>query len=55
MLKSLIYYALLMLVAFHAAASGRMRIDTFVNALLLGIVGATILQPFVGCCEFRCD
>ncbi len=48
MLKVLIYYTLLMLVAFHAAANGRMRIDTFLNALLLGIVGAAVLQPFVG-------
>ncbi len=46
MLKVLIYYTLLMLVAFHAVANGRMRTDTFVNALLLGIVAAAILQPF---------
>ena len=53
MLKVFIYYALLMVVAFNAAANGRMRIDTFVNALLLGIVGATILQPFVSGMSFE--
>jgi O-Antigen ligase len=48
MLKHLIYYTILMLVAFHAVANRKIRIDTFVNALLLGIVGGAILQPFVG-------
>lgn len=47
MLKVITYYALLMLVAFHAAANGRMQIDTFLNALLIGLVGAALLQPFV--------
>ena len=47
MLKFLIYYALLMLVAFQAYSNGRMRIDTFVKALLLGIVATTVLQPFL--------
>ena len=48
MLKELIYYTLLVLVAFHTATSRRVRADTFANLLLLGIVVATILQPFVG-------
>jgi O-antigen ligase len=48
MLKVLIYYAILMLVAFHGVANGKIRIDTFVNAFLLGVVGGAILQPFVG-------
>jgi O-antigen ligase len=46
MRKLLIYYTLLMLVAFHAALNGRLRIDTIVDALLLGLVGAALLQPF---------
>lgn len=48
MLKAIIYYTLLMLVAFQAAVNGRLRVDAFINALLLGIVGAAVLQPFVG-------
>ena len=47
-LKLFIYYVLLMLAAFHVVANGRLRIDTFVNALLIGIVGTTILQAFAG-------
>jgi O-antigen ligase len=46
-LKYFVYYALVMVVAFHAVVNGRMRIDTFATALLLGVVGATVLQPFV--------
>jgi O-antigen ligase len=46
-LKSIIYVTLVMLVAFHAMANGRIRIDSFVNALLLGIVVSALLQPFV--------
>jgi O-antigen ligase len=46
MLKSIIYYTLIMLVAFHAASNSRIGIDSFVNALLLGIVVSAILQPF---------
>ena len=53
MLKLFIYYTLLMVVAFNTAANGRMRVDTFVNALLLGIVAATILQPFVSGASFN--
>jgi O-antigen ligase len=45
-LKSIIYFTLVMLVAFHAMANGRIRIDSFVNALLLGIVVSALLQPF---------
>jgi O-antigen ligase len=52
-LKFLAYYTLLMLVGFHAIANRRMRIDTFVNALVLGIVIATILQPFIAGSEFE--
>jgi O-antigen ligase len=46
MLKSIIYYTLIMLVAFHAARNSRIEIDSFLNALLLGIVVSAILQPF---------
>jgi O-antigen ligase len=46
-LKSIIYYTLVMLVAFNAMANGRIRIDSFLNALLLGIVVSAVLQPFV--------
>lgn len=47
MLKFLVYYSLLMLVAFHAVAYERIGIDAVVNALVLGIVCTAILQPFV--------
>jgi O-antigen ligase len=47
-LKSIIYFTLVMLVAFHAMANGRIRIDSFVNALLLGIAVSAVLQPFFG-------
>ena len=47
-LKSIIYYVLLMLVAFNAVAIGRIRIDTFLNWLLAGLVAAAFLQPYVG-------
>ena len=48
MLKLIVFYTLLMLTAYHAVARGRLRIDTFLNALLVGIVAQGILQPFVG-------
>ena len=48
LLKSIVYYALLMLVAFNAEANGRIRIDTFLNCLLAGLVVSAFLQPFVG-------
>jgi O-antigen ligase len=46
-LKTLIYYTLLMLVAFCSAEHGGIGIDTFISALLIGIVAALILQPFI--------
>ena len=46
MLNLLIYYTLLVLVAFHAVAKGKLHIDTFLNALLLGLVIAAVIQPF---------
>jgi O-antigen ligase len=45
-LKSIIYFTLVMLVTFNAVANGRIRIDSFVNALLLGIAVSAVLQPF---------
>jgi O-antigen ligase len=48
MLKYIVYYVLLMLVAFNAVASGRIRVDTFLNWLLAGLVASALLQPFVG-------
>jgi O-antigen ligase len=48
LLKLLVYYTLLMLAAFQATANERLRVDSFANALLWGVVGATILQPFLG-------
>jgi O-antigen ligase len=47
-LKQFVYYALLMLVAFHAVVNRTMPIDAFVTAFLLGVASATILQPFLG-------
>ena len=46
-LKSIIYYTFVMLVAFNAMANGRIRIDYFLNALLLGILVSAVLQTFV--------
>jgi O-antigen ligase len=46
-LRSIIYFTLVMLVAFNAMANGRIRIDSFVNALLLGIAVSAALQPFL--------
>ena len=46
-LESIIYYALLILVAFNAVANDRIRIDMFLNGLLLGLVASALLQPFV--------
>jgi O-antigen ligase len=37
-----------MLAAFQATANERLRVDSFVDALLWGVVGAAILQPFLG-------
>jgi O-antigen ligase len=47
MLRHVVYYTLLMLAAFQATANGRLRVDSFVDALILGAVVAAILQPFV--------
>jgi O-antigen ligase len=46
-LQILSNYALLMLVAFHAAANGRVRIDTVINAILVGIVATAVSQPWL--------
>jgi O-antigen ligase len=46
MLNLVVYYTLLMLVAFHAIADGKLGIDTFINTLLLGLVAAAVIQPF---------
>ena len=46
-LKDLVYYSLLMLVAFQATANETLGIERFADALLWGIVGATIVQPFL--------
>jgi O-antigen ligase len=46
-LKSIIYFTLVMLVAFHAMKNGRIRIDSFVDAMLLGIVVSALVQPFL--------
>jgi O-Antigen ligase len=48
LLKHLVYYTLLMLAAFQATANERLRVDSFVDALLWGVVVAAILQPFLG-------
>jgi O-antigen ligase len=47
MLNLLVYYMLLVLVAFHAVVNGKLRIDTFLNAFLLGLVIAAVIQPFI--------
>jgi len=47
LLLHLVYYALLMLAAFQATANERLRVDSFVDALLWGVVGAVIFQPFL--------
>ena len=46
-LRWIIYSTLVMLVAFNAFVNGRIRIDTFVNAFLLGIAASAVLQPFL--------
>jgi O-antigen ligase len=47
MLRNLVYYTLLMLAAFQATANERLRVNSFVDALILGAVVTAILQPFV--------
>ena len=53
MLKTLVFYTFLMLVAVQTGADRRFGADTFVNALLVGIVAGAILQPFAGGAEFQ--
>ena len=48
MLKIFVYYTLLMLVAFQSAVYGRIRINSFVDALLIGLVGEALLLPIIG-------
>ena len=38
LLSHLVYYTLLMLAAFQATANERLRVDSFVDALILGAV-----------------
>jgi O-antigen ligase len=53
MLRHLVYYTLLMLAAFQATANERLRVDSFVDALILGAVVTAILQPFVHAATFE--
>jgi len=46
MLDSLVYYTLLVLAAFHALCSGKLKIDTFINVFLVGLVLSAVTQPF---------
>lgn len=48
LLKSIIFYTLLMLASFLAVTNGRLSVDALVTVFLLGLVGAVILQPFFG-------
>jgi hypothetical protein len=48
LLRLLITYALLMWVGFNGVASGRLGIQAFVNAFLIGVAGTAVLQPFLG-------
>jgi O-antigen ligase len=47
-LKTFIYYALLVLLAFHAVVVRNMRVDTFVTVFVTGVVIAIALEPFLG-------
>lgn len=47
LLNTLIYYVLLMLIAFNAIANERISIHMLINALLVGLVIAVIVQPIV--------
>jgi O-antigen ligase len=47
MFKLIVFYALLMLAAFNAVARGRLRIDVFINALLVGLIAGAVLEPFM--------
>jgi O-antigen ligase len=48
LLKSILYYTLLMLASFLAVTNGRLSVDSLVSVYLVGLVGAVILQPFFG-------
>jgi O-antigen ligase len=45
-LKLIVFYALLMLAGFHSAARGGFRIDSFINAMLVGLAFGAMLEPF---------
>ena len=46
MLQLIVFYALLMLAGFHSAVRGRFRTDSFINAMLVGLVFGAMLEPF---------
>jgi O-antigen ligase len=46
MLKLIVFYALLMLAGFQSAVRGRFRIDSFINAMLVGLAFGAMLEPF---------
>jgi len=46
MLRLIVFYALLMLAGFHSAVLGRFRIDSFINAMLVGLAFGAMLEPF---------
>jgi O-antigen ligase len=48
LLKSILYYTLLMLASFLAVTNGRLSVDALVSVYLVGLVGAAILEPFFG-------
>jgi O-antigen ligase len=48
LLKTILYYTLLMLASFLAVTNGRLSVDAVVTFFLVGLIGAVILQPFVG-------
>ena len=53
MTKLLVFYALIMLAGFHSALSGRLSVDAFINALLVGITLGAALEPFVQSVTFE--
>jgi O-Antigen ligase len=46
MLKLIVFYTLLMLAGFHSAVRGRFQIDSFINAMLVGLAFGAMLEPF---------
>jgi O-antigen ligase len=48
LLKTLVYYTLLMLASFFAVTNRRLSVDAFVSVCLVGLVVAAILEPFFG-------